>query len=75
MVKLIIVATQILHILSLVIDRPFNASVDAQASILERKDLSYWLADILHQGAAAFNPDSTLSSLQEFERPWGSRYV
>jgi glucan 1,3-beta-glucosidase len=47
------VVTQLLPVLS------FNTSVDSQATLLERQDPSYWLADISHQGVAAFNPDST----------------
>lgn len=53
------VATQLLPVLSLAIDRSVNASVDAQATLLGRQDPPYWLADISHQGVAAFNPDST----------------
>jgi glucan 1,3-beta-glucosidase len=45
-------------VVSLAIDRSFSASVDTQAT-LERQVPSYWLADISHQGVAAFNPDST----------------
>jgi glucan 1,3-beta-glucosidase len=44
---------------SLAIDRSFSASVNTQATLLEQQDPSYWLADISHQGIAAFNPDST----------------
>lgn len=52
-------ATHVLPVLSLAIDRSFNPSVDSQATLLERQDPSYWLADISYQGVAAFNPDST----------------
>jgi glucan 1,3-beta-glucosidase len=57
--SLFVVTTQLLPVLSFTINRSFNTSVDSQATLLERQDPSYWLADISHQGVAAFNPDST----------------
>jgi glucan 1,3-beta-glucosidase len=50
---------QTLPLFTLAIGRSLNASVNAQATLLGRQDSPYWLADIIHQGVAAFNPDST----------------
>jgi glucan 1,3-beta-glucosidase len=57
--NLLIVAIQTLPVFTFAIDRSLNASVDAQVTLLGWQDPSYWLADIIHQGVAVFNPDST----------------